>query len=64
MCSKNFLDPRVGLVLPSIEAPFNGWVASLDLCESQKELTAVNIYGYELFGCFALPTVTVSHTEC
>ena len=35
----------------------------LDPWESQEEFTAVNIYGYEMFGCFAFTTVTVSHAK-
>ena len=60
---KNFFDPRLGLMLPSIVAPLNGWVALLDPWESQEELTAVDIYGYKVFGCFAFTTVTVGHAK-
>ena len=41
----------------SIVAPLDGWVALLDSWESQKEFKAVDIYGYEVFGCFAFMTV-------
>ena len=60
----NFLNPRLGLVLPSIVAPLNCQVASLDPWESQEEFIAVNIYGYEMFNCFAFETVTVNHGKC
>ena len=51
---KNFFDPRLSLVLPSIVTPLNGWVAPLDPWESQEEFTAVNIYGYEVFDCVTI----------
>ena len=31
--------------------------------ESQEKFTAINIYGYEVFGCFAFTTVTVGHAK-
>ena len=60
---RNLFDPRLNLVLPNIVTPFNGWVIPLDPWESQEEFTAINIYGYEMFGCFAFTTVTVGHAK-
>ena len=60
---RNFFDSRLSLVLPSIVALLNGWVAPSDSWESQEEFTAVNIYSYEMFGCFAFTTVTVGHAK-
>ena len=60
---KNLFGPRLGLVLPSIVASFNGWVTPLDPWESQEEITTVDIYGYEVFGCFAFITVIVGHAK-
>ena len=59
----NFLNPRLGLVLPSIVAPLNGQVAPLDPWEFQEEFTAVDIYGYEVFNCFAFTIVTIGHAK-
>ena len=44
-------------------APLNGRVTPLDPWESQKEFTAVYIYGYEVFSCFAFTIVTVGHAK-
>ena len=60
---KKLLDTGLGPVLSSIVTPLDGWVAPLDPWESQEEFTAVNIYSYEVFGCFAFTTVTVGHKE-
>ena len=60
---RNLFNSRLDLVLPSIVTPFNSWVAPLDPLESQKELTAINIYGYDVFGCFAFTAVTVGHAK-
>ena len=50
-------------MLPNIVAPLDGWVTPLNPCESQEEFTAVDIYCYEVFGCFAFTTVTVRHVK-
>ena len=49
---------------PSVVSPLNGWVMLPNPQESQEELTAVNIYSYELLGSFAFATVTVGHAKC
>ena len=61
---RNFFDPRLSLVSPNIMAPLNGQFTPLDSWESQEEFTAVYIYGYEVFSCFAFTTVTVGHAKC
>ena len=60
---RNLLNPRLGLVLPNIVAPLDGRVMFLDPWESQEEFTAIYIYGYEVFSCFAFTTVTVGHAK-
>ena len=44
-------------------APLNGLVMPLDPWESQEEFTAVDIYSYKVFDCFAFTTVTVGHAK-
>ena len=63
LAQRNFLDPRLGLVLPNIVAPLDGQITLLDPRESQEEFTAVYIYSYEVFSCFAFTTVTVGHAK-
>ena len=60
---RNLLDPRLSLVLPSIVASLNSRVTPLDPWESQEEFTAVDIYSYKVFNCFAFTIVTIGHAK-